>query len=394
LSLSVVIATWASGGNLPPLLALAGLLRVTGHRVGVLASSATYEPARRDGFVTFAYRSAAQPDPSVPFEAQAANVMRTLAGVAVAQDVRAVLAEARPDVLVADCMLPAAVVAAQSASIPVVSLVHFLYGPARARMAQTSEAWTTDLEQLNATRAGAGLPAAGDGLTAWESVDLLLVTAPSWFDLDSAYPLNVVHAGPLGVRATVPSRAGAPLVALTFSTTEMAGQATLVERVCDALYDQRTEAVLTLGGLSLEPFAAPPNVTVLPFADHDELFPRCDAVVTHGGLGTVLRALAHGVPLLMLPLGRDQHINADRVARLGAGIHIAREAPTERIRGALEHLTTAPSFREAAAAAATRIAADRPDRSALQAVEAAARRVPGGRPRQETHVDKQRHPAP
>ena len=48
--------------------------------------------------------------------------MRTLAGVAVAEDVRAVLAEARPDVLVADCMLPAAVGAAQAASLPVASL--------------------------------------------------------------------------------------------------------------------------------------------------------------------------------------------------------------------------------------------------------------------------------
>jgi hypothetical protein len=43
-----VIATWASGGNLPPLLALARLLRAAGHRVHILASSATSEPARRD----------------------------------------------------------------------------------------------------------------------------------------------------------------------------------------------------------------------------------------------------------------------------------------------------------------------------------------------------------
>jgi UDP:flavonoid glycosyltransferase YjiC (YdhE family) len=374
LSLSVVIASWASGGNLPPLLALARLLRAAGHRVHILASSATHEPARQEGFATFAYRSAAQPDTSVPFEAQAANVMHTLAGVEVAHDVRAVLADARPDVLVADCMLPAAVVAAQAASIPVASLVHFLYGPARARMAQTGEGWTTDLEQLNATRVAVGLPAAADGLAAWEAVDLLLVSAPSWFDIDSAYPANVVHAGPLGVRAAAPSRGGRPLVALTFSTTEMAGQAALVQRICDALEDQRTEAVLTLGGLSIAPSAAPPNVEIVSFADHDELFPRCEAVVSHGGLGTVLRALAHGVPLLMLPLGRDQHINADRVAQLGAGIHLARDASTERIRDALEQLTTTPSFREAAAAAAARITADRPDRSAVRAVEAAVRR--------------------
>jgi UDP:flavonoid glycosyltransferase YjiC (YdhE family) len=239
-------------------------------------------------------------------------------------------------------------------------------------MAKAKDAWTTDLEQLNTTRASFGLPHAADGLAAWEAADLLLVTAPRWLDLAIAYPPNVVHAGPLGVRASAASRSGGPVVGVTFSTTEMAGQAALIQRVCDALDDQRTEAVLTLGGLSRAPFTAPRNVKVVAFADHDELFARCDAVITHGGLGTVLRALAHGVPLLVLPLGRDQHLNADRIAKLGAGIHLDPNTPVERIRHALEHLTATPGFREAATAAAVRIAADNPDASALQAVESAA----------------------
>jgi UDP:flavonoid glycosyltransferase YjiC (YdhE family) len=384
--LSVLIATWASGGNLPPLLALARLLRAAGHRVQVLASDATRAPARRDGFESVAYRAAPQPDVSAPFEAQAARVLRTLAGVEVARDVYELLEETRPDVLVADCMLPAAAVAAQAASTPVVSLVHFLYGLARSQMAGTNDGWTTDLTQLNRTRARFGLPPASDGLAAWEAVELLLVTSPRWFDLDISYPPNVVHAGPLGVRAMPASREGRSLVAASFSTTAMAGQAALLQRVCDAFADEQTDAVLTLGGMSLEPFAAPRNVEVVPFSDHDELFPRCAAVVSHGGLGTVLRALAHGVPLLLLPLGRDQHINAGRVARLGAGIHLASTAPTDRIRRALEQLTVAPDFREAAAAAAVRIAAGEPDRSALQAVEAAATRTPRHRPLEQPGV--------
>jgi hypothetical protein len=110
-SLVIVIATWASGGNLPPLLALGGLLRASGHRVHVLSSDATREPALRDGFEPFAYRTAPQ---------------------------------------------------------PVVSLVHFLYGPARSLMARSGEAWTTDLKELNATRARFGLSPAADGLAAWE----------------------------------------------------------------------------------------------------------------------------------------------------------------------------------------------------------------------------------
>jgi UDP:flavonoid glycosyltransferase YjiC (YdhE family) len=155
----------------------------------------------------------------------------------------------------------------------------------------------------------------------------------------------------------------------------VAGQTTLIQRVCDALEDEQIEATLKLGGVTPEPFAAPRNVTIVPFADHDELFPRCNAVVTHGGLGTVLRALAHSVPLLMLPLGRDQHINANRVARLGAGIHLAPDAAPGRIRHALEELIMSAGIREAAAAAAARIEADKPDQSALQAVETAATRL-------------------
>jgi UDP:flavonoid glycosyltransferase YjiC (YdhE family) len=377
---SIVIATWASGGNLPPLLALARLLRAAGHRVQILASNATREPARLDGFETLDYRSAPQPDTSVPFEAQAAEILRTLAGAEIARDVRDVLEKRRPDLLVGDCMLPAALAAAQAVSTPAVSLVHFLYGPARSQMARASEGWTTDLARLSATRASLGLPPARDGVSAWEAVDLLLVAAPAWLDLEIAYSPNVVHAGPLGVRTTASSRGERPLVAASFSTTEMAGQAALVQRVCDALAEHRSDVVLTLGGVRLEPVAGAANITVVPFVDHDELFPRCDAIVTHGGLGTVLRALAHGVPLLMLPLGRDQHINADRVARLGAGIHLPRDAPTEQIGRALDHLTAAPGFRKAAAAAAARIAADEPDRSALHAIEKAADRPAGPPP--------------
>src|SRR5512132_4384025 len=51
----------------------------------------------------------------------------------------------------------------------------------------------------------------------------------------------VKASGALGVRAMARSGGGRPLVALTFSTTELAGQAALVQRVCEAIEDQRTE---------------------------------------------------------------------------------------------------------------------------------------------------------
>ena len=58
----VLVATWAGGGDLPPLLAAAGLLAARGFDVEVLVSAATEEAARRDGLPTHGYRRAPQPD--------------------------------------------------------------------------------------------------------------------------------------------------------------------------------------------------------------------------------------------------------------------------------------------------------------------------------------------
>jgi UDP:flavonoid glycosyltransferase YjiC (YdhE family) len=133
--------------------------------------------------------------------------------------------------------------------------------------------------------------------------------------------------------------------------------------------------MLTLGpAVSRADVHVPAAVEVLTHADHDLLMPECSLVVCHGGLGTVLRALAHGIPLLVLPLGRDQAVNAGRVAALGAAISLPAAAPAQDIRTAVRSLLAEPSFRVAAARAAERIAADAPDRRAAEALERTARR--------------------
>lgn len=61
------------------------------------------------------------------------------------------------------------------------------------------------------------------------------------------------------------------------------------------------------------------NTLFLPFLAQAAVLPRCDLVVTHGGSGSVLGALAFGVPLLILPRGADHFYNAALVERAGAG---------------------------------------------------------------------------
>jgi UDP:flavonoid glycosyltransferase YjiC (YdhE family) len=129
------------------------------------------------------------------------------------------------------------------------------------------------------------------------------------------------------------------------------------------------DAILALvPAVSAEAIRTPPNIETSPYADHDQLLPRCAAVVTHGGLGTTLRALAHGKPLLLLPLGRDQQFNAGRVVELGAGICLPVEASPGEIASALVDLLAQPHYGDGATDAATAIAADDPDETATEAL--------------------------
>jgi UDP:flavonoid glycosyltransferase YjiC (YdhE family) len=216
-----------------------------------------------------------------------------------------------------------------------VSLVHFLYGLARTQMLRAGGGWTTDLRSLAATHRLLGLAPARDGLTAWEAPELVLVTAPRWLDIDCDAPANVIHAGPLGVAADPQRLRRADVerqrVLLTFSTTVMGGQTELIDRACEAVADLDLDTVLTLGpAVDRDAVRVPENVEVAAFADHDRLMPETAAVIGHGGLGTALRALAHGVSQLLLPLGRDQDFNARRVEQLDAGIRLAAGLESRR----------------------------------------------------------------
>jgi UDP:flavonoid glycosyltransferase YjiC (YdhE family) len=375
----VVVVTWGPGGNLPPLLAAASLLAGRGHDLTVLASGETRDAAQARGLAVTGFRRSPDPDVRTAFEAQAELMMATAAGAQIALDTRDVLDDLRPDIAVVDCMLPAAIAAARATGTPAVSLVHFLYGLARRQMLRSGGGWTTDLRTLAATHRLLGLTAPGDGLAAWEAPELVLVTAPGWLDVDCDAPAHVRHAGPLGVATHSPktgrAEAGPPRVLLTFSTTVMEGQTAMIDRVGEALAGLDVDAVLTLGpAIDRDRVRIPPGTEVLAFADHDRLMPDVAAVIGHGGLGTVLRALAHGVPQLVLPLGRDQTFNAGRVEQLDAGIRLPPDAPPARIHGALRALLNDQRFRTAAVLAARRIAADRPEQTAADAIERTARR--------------------
>jgi UDP:flavonoid glycosyltransferase YjiC (YdhE family) len=85
----------------------------------------------------------------------------------------------------------------------------------------------------------------------------------------------------------------------------------------------------------------PPNAEVTGLLRHSALLPHADLVVTHAGLGTVTAALAFGVPMVCLPLGRDQFNNARLVEEIGAGVALDNEAEPGAIAAAVTRLLSA-----------------------------------------------------
>jgi UDP:flavonoid glycosyltransferase YjiC (YdhE family) len=77
---------------------------------------------------------------------------------------------------------------------------------------------------------------------------------------------------------------------------------------------------------------------------HDALLARAAAIVTHAGHGTTLRALRAGVPIVALPMGRDQNDNAARIEYHGAGLRLDPSASSQSIAAALRRVIEEPHF--------------------------------------------------
>lgn len=61
----------------------------------------------------------------------------------------------------------------------------------------------------------------------------------------------------------------------------------------------------------------PERIRIERFNPQELLLPVCDLVVSHGGSGSLLGALAHGLPSVLFPMGADQPHNAQRCVDLG-----------------------------------------------------------------------------
>jgi UDP:flavonoid glycosyltransferase YjiC (YdhE family) len=109
-----------------------------------------------------------------------------------------------------------------------------------------------------------------------------------------------------------------PLV-LVSSSTQFQDDAKLIETALEAVANEPYQVVVTTGALDPDRFDPPANVRLERLLPHRLLLPRCVCAVSHGGLGGTQKALLNGVPVCLVPFGRDQFETARRVEVTGAG---------------------------------------------------------------------------
>lgn len=200
-----------------------------------------------------------------------------------------------------------------------------------ARLDQATQRWAPAWDH-------AGLPLEPDaGLYRHQYID---IGPPAW-RAGAALPacpvlaLQPVRRQPRGaeglpdaVRALLDAD-GAPVVYLSFGTAF--NRVPALQAAVHALATCALRLVVSLGpggDMSLAR-SLPPHVAAAPWIDQQVLLPWCAAVVSHGGAGTVLAALAHGLPQLCLPQGADQFRNGLAVARVEAGLMLQPDEGTD-----------------------------------------------------------------
>jgi UDP-N-acetylglucosamine:LPS N-acetylglucosamine transferase len=144
---------------------------------------------------------------------------------------------------------------------------------------------------------------------------------------------------------------GPPTVYFTLGTVFNLESGDLFARVLAGLAELEVDVVATVGR-QIDPEELgpqPERIRVERYLPHSAVLPRCDAVVSHGGSGSVLGALAHGLPSVLLPMGADQPWNAARCEELGVALVLdAVRATPDDVREAVSTVLEDPSYRTAA----------------------------------------------
>ena len=334
---NILFVTWDGGGNVPPALGIAAELQERGHRVRVMGHTAQDAQVSEQGLGFTAFRNAR------PFTAIDNSTPIDYAGVfgdrAMGRDVVAELAREPADLVVIDCILFGAMEAVAAQGVPYVVLEHmydaylvrrWLRGPMGIAMA---------LKRIPARKLLEGAAAR------------LVACVP---ELDPAgrgrRPGNLHYTGP--VVTGVSAAPAEPTVLVSLSTVNFPGQGRAMQNILDALGALGVRAIATVGpSIGIENLTAPPNVELCGFIPHDDLLPTVSMVIGHGGHATTMAALAHDLPVLVMPMHPmlDQKMVGQSLVDAGAGRLVSKKAKPPVIRAAVEELMGQGPHRAAAA---------------------------------------------
>lgn len=399
-----LFVTMEGGGNVAPVLTAARALVARGHDVRVLTEPCLRDAvqaagARFEPFTRYFTRTDRRQDifldwqASSPPKALQSSLRHVILGPAehVVADVEAAVEREPVDALVVDWLMPGALIVAEARGIQSAVLLHCTnmlpapgrppgpLPPARGALGRLRDRVGWGLFRrlvgqfgpgFNALRRGRSLPPLDNPIEQYDRADRVLVQTSEAFDfVSNAGPGNVRYVGPAlddpdwlsDARWQSPFAPDdtRPLVVASLSST-FQDQRALLQTTIDALGRLAVRGLVTLGpAMAGERFEVPGNVRVVESAPHLLLFEEAAAFITHCGHGSVMRALSRGVPLVALPMGRDQDGNATRIVRRGLGLK-ARKSATGIAR-AVQRVLGEPRYRQAAREMAERLRQDADD---------------------------------
>ncbi len=335
-------------GHYQPLVAVARAAQRSGHTVAVAGSGNLQSVIIGDGFDAFPTSEPRigppPPEPLVKVDPNQLDweLRENFARRGAQRHAAKLLELARewqPDIVIRDEVDFGAAVAAERLAIPCVNVLVLAAGGFLRK--------SVIAEPLHELRGAYGLP--DDPELAMLDGGLVLSPFPPSFRSPSVpLPAQAFSFRPGAV--TRPNRAARrQAVYVTLGTVFNVPE--LFARILEGLRALPVDVVATVGE-HVDPASFGPrndHVRIERYIPQDEVLPRCDLVISHGGSGSVMGALGHGIPVVVMPLGADQPYNARRVVELGVGLELETSTVTpEAIRTAVEVILDDDRYRRAA----------------------------------------------